>query len=142
MVRNPAVYAALLGEKIRKHNVKCWLVNTGWIGGPYGVGQRIPIQYTRTLLNSALEGKLDDVPMVTDPFFGLTYPVECPDVPRKVLTPRDSWESRGEYDAKASELAKLFRANFRSFEKARRRCHIEGRSSFNHREESPLECLS
>ena len=118
MVRNPAVYATLLGEKIRKHNVKCWLMNTGWIGGPYGVGQRIPIQYTRALLNNALEGKLDDVPMVTDPFFGLTYPVECPDVPRKVLTPRDSWENMGEYDAKAIELVKLFRANFRPFEKA------------------------
>ncbi len=117
MVRNPTVYAALLGEKIRKHNVKCWLVNTGWIGGPYGVGRRIEIKYTRTLLNNALEGKLDDVPLVTEPFFGLTYPVECLDVPKEVLTPRDSWGNREEYDVKARELVKLFRANFRPFEK-------------------------
>jgi phosphoenolpyruvate carboxykinase (ATP) len=117
MVRNPTVYATLLGEKIRRHNVQCWLVNTGWTGGSYGTGHRISIHHTRTLLNSALEGRLEDIPTVTDPFFGLNYPVECLGVPKEVLTPRDSWEEGDAYDAKARELVKLFRENFRPFER-------------------------
>jgi phosphoenolpyruvate carboxykinase (ATP) len=92
-------------------------VNTGWTGGSYGTGHRISIHHTRTLLNSALEGRLEDIPTVTDPFFGLNYPVECPGVPKEVLTPRDSWEEGDAYDAKARELVKLFRENFRPFER-------------------------
>ncbi len=117
MVRNPIVYAKLLGEKIKKHNVNCWLVNTGWIGGPYGVGERISIHYTRKLLNNALEGKLEDVPTEKDPFFGLTYPTECPGVPEEFLRIRDSWANKADYDTKARELAELFRDNFKIFEK-------------------------
>ncbi|MFQ5585654.1 MAG: phosphoenolpyruvate carboxykinase (ATP) [Thermodesulfobacteriota bacterium] len=117
MVRNPAVYATLLSEKIRKHGVHCWLVNTGWTGGPYGIGRRISIHHTRTLLNSAMEGKLDDVPTMTEPFFGLTYPVECPHVPAEILTPRKSWRNQSDYDAKARELVNLFKENFKPFEK-------------------------
>jgi phosphoenolpyruvate carboxykinase (ATP) len=117
MVRNPTVYAALLGKKIKKHNVNCWLVNTGWVKGPYGVGERISIQHTRALLNNALEGKLNGVKFHRDPFFGLSFPLECPDVPSDILNPRDLWKDKSAYDAKALELANLFRENFKAFEK-------------------------
>jgi len=116
MVRNPSVYARLLGKKIKKHNVNCWLVNTGWTGGPYGVGQRISIQYTRALLHSAIEGKLCKEPMETDPFFGLEHPTHCHGVPKKLLNPRRTWADKKEYDAKARHLAGLFRVNFKDFE--------------------------
>jgi len=117
MVRNPSVYADLLGEKIKKHKVNCWLVNTGWIGGPYGTGERISIQYTRTLLNQAIEGDLKDAPMKTDPIFGLSYPTSCHEVPDEILNPRDSWKDKKGYDTKARHLADLFRKNFKTFEK-------------------------
>jgi len=117
MVRNPSVYANLLGEKIKKHKVNCWLVNTGWIGGPYGVGERISIQYTRALLNQAIEGELKDIPMKTDPFFGLSYPVHCHEVPDTILNPKDAWKKPKDYDKKAQHLADLFRKNFKTFEK-------------------------
>lgn len=116
MVRNPSVYARLLGEKIKKHKVNCWLVNTGWTGGPYGVGERISIQYTRALLDSAIEGRLKDVPMRTDPFFGLEYPTQCQGVPEGILNPRGTWGRKEDYDAKARRLAELFRENFKDFE--------------------------
>jgi len=116
MVRNPSVYARLLGEKIKKHNVNCWLVNTGWTGGPYGVGERISIKYTRALLSCAIEGRLNDVPMRTDPFFGLEYPTQCDGVPEAILSPRVAWGRGEEYDAKARQLAGLFRENFKDFE--------------------------
>ena len=112
MPQHPSVYAKLLGEKIKKHNVKCWLVNTGWTGGPYGVGHRMSIKYTRALLNAALDGKLDKVELVTDHIFGLSIPKECPGVPADVLMPKNTWKD----DQKAKDLAKRFKENFKEFE--------------------------
>jgi phosphoenolpyruvate carboxykinase (ATP) len=116
MVHHPSVYAKLLGEKIKKHNVKCWLVNTGWSGGPYGVGSRMKIQYTRAMLNAALTGKLDDVEFVKDPFFNLNVPVSCEGVPAEVLNPRTTWKDKNAYDETAKKLAKMFIANFKEYE--------------------------
>ncbi|MBN2425667.1 MAG: phosphoenolpyruvate carboxykinase (ATP) [Calditrichaceae bacterium] len=116
MPRHPGVYAKLLGEKISKHKSQCWLVNTGWTGGPYGVGHRMSIKYTRALLDAALEGKLDHVEFKKDPIFGLTIPANCPDVPIEILTPRNTWKDKTAYDQKARELAQRFKDNFKSFE--------------------------
>jgi phosphoenolpyruvate carboxykinase (ATP) len=112
MVRPPAYYAELLAEKIREHHSHCWLVNTGWTGGPYGTGHRMPIQHTRALLNAALDGSLADVEYEEDPVFGLQVPTSCPGVPAEVLRPRDTWSDPSAYDAKARHLATLFHANF------------------------------
>ncbi|MFC2094744.1 phosphoenolpyruvate carboxykinase [Bacteroidota bacterium] len=116
MVHHPSVYAELLGEKIKKHNAKCWLVNTGWSGGPYGVGSRMKIQYTRAMLNAALTGKLDDVDFVKDPFFNLNVPVSCEGVPAEVLNPRTTWEDKNAYDETAKKLANMFIENFKEYE--------------------------
>jgi len=115
MVRSPIVYAKLLGEKIRKHNVKCWLVNTGWTGGPYGVGERISIRNTRVLLTRAIEGRLNEVETEVDPFFGLAHPVQCHGVPPEILDPKNTWADKEAYDVKAHELVGLFRKNFNQF---------------------------
>lgn len=115
MPLHPSEYGKLLKEKIRKHEVSCWLVNTGWSGGPYGVGSRMKIKYTRAMLNAALEGKLDNVDYSADPIFGLSIPQSCPDVPAEVLNPRNTWEDKNAYDAKATELAKAFHENFLKF---------------------------
>jgi phosphoenolpyruvate carboxykinase (ATP) len=116
MALNPSVYAELLEEKIIKHKSTCWLVNTGWIGGEYGTGERISIKHTRALLNAALEGKLDDVPMRTDPTFGFDVPTVCEGVPSEILDPRESWADKSAYDQKAKELAGRFKENFKTFE--------------------------
>jgi phosphoenolpyruvate carboxykinase (ATP) len=115
MVHHPSVYAELLGRKIREHGVKCWLVNTGWSGGPYGVGQRMSIQYTRAMIRAALNGELANVPTRVDPVFGLAVPQECPGVPSQVLNPRDTWADPAAYDAKAQQLAKMFNDNFQKY---------------------------
>jgi len=117
MVHHPSVYAELLGEKIKKHNVKCWLVNTGWSGGPYGVGSRMKIQYTRAMLNAALTGQLDDIEYVVDPFFNLNVPVSCEGVPAEVLNPRSTWKDKNAYDKTAKKLANMFIENFKEYEK-------------------------
>ncbi len=111
----PTVYADLLAKKIRQHNAKCWLVNTGWSGGSFGVGSRIKISYSRAMVNAALEGKLDKVKFVKDPIFGLEVPTSCPGVPAEVLNPRDTWADRNAYDRKAKELVALFEKNFEQF---------------------------
>jgi len=116
MPLHPSVYAKLLGEKIEKYGVKCWLVNTGWTGGEYGVGSRISIKYTRALLNAAIDGKLDDVSFDNDPVFGLAVPASCPDVPDEVLMPRNTWADKAAYDAKANDLAGRFLENFKIYE--------------------------
>lgn len=115
MPMHPSVYGNLLKEKIRAHNVSCWLVNTGWSGGPYGVGSRMKIQHTRAMLNAALDGQLDDVAFERDPVFGLYVPQGCPNVPTEVLNPRNTWDDKDAYDAKAAELAKAFHQNFEKF---------------------------
>lgn len=117
MALSPAVYARLLGENIARHNVKVWLVNTGWSGGPYGVGSRIKIAYTRAMVHGALDGQLDTVRTVTDPNFGLEVPTSCPNVPDEVLDPRGTWADPAAYDAQARKLAGMFTENFKQFEK-------------------------
>jgi len=116
MPQHPTVYAELLRQKIARHGTRTWLVNTGWIGGPYGTGERISIQHTRTLLNAALDGLLDDVEYVTDPYFGLSVPGTCPGVPEEILMPRNTWEDKEAYDRQAGKLAALFRENFSKYE--------------------------
>jgi phosphoenolpyruvate carboxykinase (ATP) len=115
MVHNPAYYADLLKGKILRYNVNCWLINTGWVGGPYGIGKRISIRYTRAMLNAALDGKLDQVEYTTDPIFGFRVPKRCPDVPESVLDPASSWPSREDYMKKYRSLASRFIDNFKKF---------------------------
>ena len=115
MVRHPSVYAQLLADMIEKHKVKCWLVNTGWTGGPYGTGSRMKIQYTRALLNAALDESLNDADMRTDPIFGFQIPVSAPGVPAEILNPRNTWSNPSDYDTQAKKLAVLFHENFEQF---------------------------
>ena len=116
MVHTPSFYADLLKQKILRHQVTCWLVNTGWVGGPYGVGKRISIRYTRDLLNSALDGKLADVEFYTDPVFGFQVPKHCPGVPDTVLYPATSWPSEEAYMKRYLSLAGRFIDNFKKFD--------------------------
>ncbi len=115
MALHPSVYAKLLGEKIVKHNVNCWLVNTGWTGGAYGVGTRMKIKYTRAMLSAALEGKLDNVSYEKDPFFNLMIPESCPDVPTEILNPKNTWTDKNAYDEQAKKLANMFIENFQEY---------------------------
>ena len=115
MALHPSKYAQLLKEKIEKHNSACWLVNTGLVGGPYGVGSRISIKHTRALLNAALEGKLANVKFVKDTVFGFEIPVECDGVPADILQPANSWKNKDEYYKKYSELAAAFVKNFEQY---------------------------
>ncbi len=115
MTHHPSVYANMLSERIERHGVACWLVNTGWLGGPCGVGTRIPIALTRTLLEAALEGRLDDAPFGEEPVFGLRFPRVLPGVPEHVLDPRAAWSDPAAYDRQANLLARLFAANFAAF---------------------------
>ncbi len=115
MPRHPTVYAKLLGEKMEKTGANCWLVNTGWSGGGYGVGQRMQIKYTRAMLNAALDGKLDTVDFNTDPNFGLLVPGSCPGVPDEVLQPKSTWQDQGAYDSAAQDVAQRFETNFEQF---------------------------
>jgi phosphoenolpyruvate carboxykinase (ATP) len=115
MVHHPYKYAELLKRKIERFGVTCWLVNTGWVGGPYGIGKRISIRYTRNLLNAALSGKLSNVEYYQDPIFGFEVPKTCPDVPDNVLEPWSSWPSRDEYDRRYRDLAMRFVQNFSKF---------------------------
>ena len=115
MVWDPNVYAKLLGERIAKHDSHVWLVNTGWTGGPFGVGKRMKIAHTRAMIDAALSGKLDDVPYTTDPIFNLSVPTSCPGVPQDVLNPRSTWADAAAYDAQAKKLAAMFAENFKTF---------------------------
>ncbi|HEX9728338.1 MAG TPA: phosphoenolpyruvate carboxykinase [Gemmatimonadales bacterium] len=112
---HPSVYAGMLGERIAAHGVKCWLVNTGWTGGPYGVGHRMPLRYTRAMVRAALEGQLDDTPTRDDPVFGLRIPMSCPHVPVESLDPRSTWRDPAAYDAQAQRMAAMFREHFATF---------------------------
>jgi phosphoenolpyruvate carboxykinase (ATP) len=112
---HPSVYAGMLGEKLRRHGARVWLINTGWTGGPYGVGQRMKLGHTRQMVSAALAGALDQAPTWTDPIFGLSVPCAVPSVPDSVLRPRDSWKSKADYDAKATQLADMFAANFEKY---------------------------
>jgi phosphoenolpyruvate carboxykinase (ATP) len=115
MVHHPTVYAKLLGERIAKHDVTCWLVNTGWTGGAYGVGKRMSIAHTRAMVNAALDGSLRDATFTPEPFFGLAIPSAVEGVPEGVLNPRNAWSDKAAYDAQAKKLAGLFFENFKQF---------------------------
>jgi phosphoenolpyruvate carboxykinase (ATP) len=112
----PARYAEMLRERMAKHRSAVWLLNTGWTGGPFGVGRRMALAQTRALLRAALAGQLADVAYAPDPVFGVLVPKECPGVPASVLWPRSAWPDPAAYDAQARKLAELFRANFRQYE--------------------------
>ena len=112
----PRVYAEMLGKRLQQHKAKCWLVNTGWSGGKFGVGERMSIMISRALVHAALTGQLDHVDFVTEPAFGLHIPVSCPDVPAQVLNPRNAWADKDAYDAQAADLAARFEANFAQFD--------------------------
>jgi phosphoenolpyruvate carboxykinase (ATP) len=116
MTQHPSVYAELLGQKIATHRATCWLINTGWSGGAYGVGSRIKIAYTRAMVNAALGGQFAGVAFSTDPIFGLSVPTSCPDVPAEVLSPRNTWADGAAYDEQAQKLAQMFVENFKKFE--------------------------
>lgn len=116
LVWHPSKYAEMLAERMRKHGATAWLVNTGWSGGPYGVGSRIKLKYTRAIIDAIHNGTLDKVKTVEDPTFGLAVPAECPDVPTEILNPRNTWSNKGDYDKTAQKLAKLFKENFTKYE--------------------------
>jgi phosphoenolpyruvate carboxykinase (ATP) len=115
MVHHSNVYANLLGKKIEEHGVRCWLVNTGWTGGAYGVGKRMHLPYTRAMVNAALAGELDNVATKKDPIFGVEIPQHVPGVPNEVLNPRDTWQDKAAYDKQAADLANRFNENFKKF---------------------------
>lgn len=115
MVHFPSFYADLLKRKIERYDVRCWLLNTGWVGGPYGVGSRISIRYTRTLLNSALDGRLEDVEYREDPVFGFLVPKRCEGVPEVIMDPSSSWSNKAEYNERYRALGSLFIENFKKF---------------------------
>ena len=115
MVLHPSVYANMLGEKIRKHKVDCWLVNTGWSGGPYGIGERMDINHTRALVRATLNGDLNKVGTVRDEIFGFQIPVSCPGLPPKILNPENTWADHAAYKAKAKELARKFKENIENY---------------------------
>jgi phosphoenolpyruvate carboxykinase (ATP) len=115
MVHHPFYYANLLKQKMEKHGAKCWLVNTGWVGGKFGVGKRISIRHTRNLLNAALDGKLDDVQYRKDKLFGFEVPLTCPEVPEDVLEPSNSWGNKEEYWTRYDSLAARYIENFKLF---------------------------
>ena len=112
----PMKYAELLGQKLDKHRAQCWLINTGWSGGPHGVGKRMPIRHTRAIVSAALSGQLGGVKYRTDPIFGFDVPTSCPEVPAEMLDPKRTWSDRAAYDAKAKDLAGRFTKNFAKFE--------------------------
>jgi phosphoenolpyruvate carboxykinase (ATP) len=112
----PSRYARMLGEKIARHKARVWLVNTGWTGGPYGVGARMKIAYTRAMIRATLSGALDRVAYEKDPIFNLEVPASCPGVPSEVLKPRNTWANGADYDAQAKKLARMFVDNFKTFE--------------------------
>jgi phosphoenolpyruvate carboxykinase (ATP) len=115
MPRHPGEYAAMLAERLEGHGVRAWLVNTGWTGGPYGTGERMDINHTRSMVRAALDGRLDGVPTVKDPIFGVEVPTSCPDVPAEFLQPRATWADPDAYDRQARALAHMFAENFAAY---------------------------
>lgn len=112
---HPGKYAEMLGQKMQEHKVNVWMINTGWTGGPYGIGNRMKLKYTRAMITAALEGKLNSVQFETDPIFGMAIPKECPNVPADILNPRNTWTDKTAYDEKAKYLASLFIKNFEKY---------------------------
>lgn len=115
MALHPTVYAKLLGEKIQKHKVDVWLINTGWSGGSYGTGSRIKIPHTRAMVKAALSGELKNIQTKKDQIFGVSIPLSCPGVPSEILEPKNTWKDKDAYDKKAKELASMFEKNFKEY---------------------------
>ena len=115
MPLHPGKYAHLLGDKMQQHKVNVWMINTGWTGGPYGIGKRIKLSYTRAMITAALEGNLNAVEFETHPVFGLAIPKQCDDVPSELLNPRNTWTDKNAYDEKAKYLGNLFIKNFEKY---------------------------
>lgn len=115
MPLHPGKYADMLGKKMKEHNVNVWMINTGWSGGPYGVGHRMKLSYTREMIHAALNGKLDKVEFEAHPVFGMMMPLTCPNVPSEILNPRNTWADKKNYDLKAKELAMQFVKNFEKY---------------------------
>ncbi len=116
MPRHPGEYAAMLVDRLARYDVPVWLVNTGWTGGPYGTGERMNINHTRSMVRAALDGRLDGVPTVEDPIFRVAVPVSCPDVPSEFLQPRTTWQDQAAYDRQARKLAAMFAENFARYQ--------------------------
>ena len=116
LVWHPTKYAELLANKIKKHNAHTWLINTGWSGGPFGVGSRMKLAYTRKVVDAVHDGTLATAPTVTDPVFGVEVPTSCPGVPDEILVPKNTWKDQAKYDETAKKLAFLFRENFKAYE--------------------------
>jgi phosphoenolpyruvate carboxykinase (ATP) len=116
LVWHPNKYAELLAEKVKRHQAQVWLVNTGWAGGSYGGGQRMPLAYTRAIVDAIHAGSLRDAPTVVDPIFGLHVVTQCPTVPAELLQPWQSWADRAAYDATAKKLAASFQKNYEAFQ--------------------------
>jgi phosphoenolpyruvate carboxykinase (ATP) len=112
----PKVYAEMLGQRLRQHHASCWLINTGWQGGKFGVGRRMDLNYTRAMVRAAVEDRLNDAEFEIEPAFGLSIPKAVPEVPRELLSPRNAWAEKGAYDRTAQELAERFARNFEKFE--------------------------
>jgi len=112
----PKVYAKMLGERLKQHQAQCWLVNTGWFGGPYGTGSRMKLTHTRAMVRAAIDGLLNDVKFTTDPAFGLTIPTSCPGVPAEFLDARGAWQDKAAYDRAAADLSERFAKNFEKFD--------------------------
>ena len=115
MPLHPTKYADMLSKKMKDANVNVWLINTGWSGGGYGVGKRMKLGYTRAMITAALNGELNDVEFVNHEVFGLAMPVSCPNVPNEILSPKNTWSNKEEYDKVANDLSKKFNKNFEKF---------------------------
>jgi len=116
MPLHPTKYAEMLGKKMDEHGVNVWLVNTGWTGGPYGVGSRIKLKYTRAMISAALSGVLDNVGYRKHSIFGAEIPMTCPEVPSEILSARETWQNDPGFYEKANKLARMFNDNFKQFE--------------------------
>jgi phosphoenolpyruvate carboxykinase (ATP) len=114
----PERYADMLIERVNRHHAEVWMLNTGWVGGPYGVGQRMSIAHTRAIVRAVVQGKLHGLPAHVDPIFGLQIPDQVPDVPREVLDARDSWSDPEAYDRQAKKLRSMFEENIHSIGKS------------------------
>jgi Phosphoenolpyruvate carboxykinase (ATP) len=117
LVWHPSKYADLLAKRIEKSGTSVWLVNTGWIGGSYGEGERISLKYTRHIIDAILNGLLEDKQTARDELFGFEILTQCPEVPEKILQPRSMWIDSNLYDKTSFKLAKMFRENFKKYEK-------------------------
>ncbi len=126
MPLHPTEYAEMLSKKMQEANVNVWLINTGWTGGPYGVGSRMKLKYTRAMISAAIEGKLNDVTFKNHPIFKVAVPSECPKVPSEVLDPKTTWNNDDAYDTKANALAASFKSNFKQFENNANKEILEG----------------